>query len=117
MNTEHFKKKLQEELVTVEKELNELGWKDPETGEWDATDGDLETMAPTQDSNEFADKLEELQEREGETAILEGRRTDIKEALLKIEEGRYGVCEVCGEKIEEDRLEANPSAKTCKAHM
>jgi RNA polymerase-binding transcription factor DksA len=48
---------------------------------------------------------------------LEGRRTDVKEALDKIEEGRFGICEECGEKIEEDRLEANPSARTCKAHM
>jgi RNA polymerase-binding transcription factor DksA len=94
-----------------------LGWKDPETGEWEASDGKLETMAPTQDSNEFADKLEELQERECETAVLEGRRSDVKDALMKIETGTYGICEVCGEKIEEDRLEANPAARTCKAHM
>ena len=41
----------------------------------------------------------------------------VDEALEKIEKGTYGICETGGEKIEEDRLEANPSARTCKAHM
>jgi DnaK suppressor protein len=117
MNTEHFKQKLQEELQTVEQELNELGWKNKETGEWEASDGNLETMAPTQDSNEFADQLEEYGERQGETSTLVARRKDVKDALAKITDGTYGTCEVGGEQIEEDRLEANPAARTCKAHM
>jgi len=85
MNTEHFKQKLQEELQVVEKELNDLGWKDPETGEWETKEGDLETMAPTQDSNEFADQLEESHDRESQLPGLEGRRSDIKHALTRIE--------------------------------
>jgi RNA polymerase-binding transcription factor DksA len=36
---------------------------------------------------------------------------------LQIEKGAYGTCKICGEKIEEDRLEANPAAQTCKLHM
>jgi RNA polymerase-binding transcription factor DksA len=43
--------------------------------------------------------------------------SDIKRALENIEQGTYGICEVGGEEIEEDRLEANPSARTCKAHL
>jgi RNA polymerase-binding transcription factor DksA len=34
-----------------------------------------------------------------------------------MEEGKYGICKVCGEEIEEARLEANPAAETCKAHL
>ncbi len=117
MNTEHFKGKLEAELTLVEKQLGELGWKNPDTGEFEATDGNLETMAPTQDSNEFADQLEELVEREGETSTLEAHRKDIKDALAKIEQGTFGTCEKGAEIIEEDRLEANPAARTCKAHM
>ena len=41
----------------------------------------------------------------------------ILKALEKIEKGEYGTCEVCAAEIEEDRLEANPSARTCKAHV
>ncbi len=117
MNTEHFKQKLEAELTLVEKQLGELGWKNKETGEFEATDGNLETMSPTQDSNEFADQLEELVEREGETSTLEAHRKDIKDALVKLEQGIYGTCETGAEIIEEERLEANPAARTCMAHM
>jgi DnaK suppressor protein len=117
MNTEHFKQKLEEELQVVEQELNELGWKDKATGEWDATGKDLDVTTPMADSNEAADQLEDYQERQGETSTLEARRKDVKDALERIKDGSYGTCEVSGETIEEDRLEANPAARTCKAHM
>lgn len=117
MNTEHFKQKLEEELQTLEQELNELGWKDKTTGEWEATGHTLDVTTPMADSNEAADQLEEFGERQGETSTLEARRTDVKDALAKIKDGSYGTCEIGGEKIEEDRLEANPAARTCKAHM
>ena len=117
MNTEHFKGKLEEELTLVEKELNELGWKNKETGEWETTGNTLDVATPMADSNEAADQLEELAERQSETATLEARRTDVKDALGKIAGDTYGVCETGGEQIEEDRLEANPAARTCKAHM
>jgi DnaK suppressor protein len=45
---------------------------------------------------------------------------DIDNALDKIENGSYGICEECDEKISEKRLEANPVARyciTCKRMM
>jgi len=117
MNTEHFKGKLETELKLVEKQLGELGWKNPETDEYETKEEEMDTMAPTQDSNEFADQLEDFGERQGETATLEARRTEVKDALAKIEQGTYGTCEVGAEIIEEDRLEANPAARTCKEHI
>jgi leucyl-tRNA synthetase len=48
---------------------------------------------------------------------LELRLGNVKTALEKIENGSYGICKICGEKIEEDRLEANPASLTCKKHM
>jgi RNA polymerase-binding transcription factor DksA len=52
-------------------------------------------------------------------AELELRLKDINDALNKIEraDGSYGKCETSGEMIEEDRLMANPAARTCKLHM
>jgi DnaK suppressor protein len=117
MNTDHFKRTLEAELQVVEQELNELGWKNPETGEYEATGDTLDVTTPMADSNEAADQLEEYQERQGETSTLEARRKDVIDALAKIKDGSYGICEIGGEKIEEDRLEANPAARTCKAHM
>ncbi|MBI3534489.1 MAG: TraR/DksA C4-type zinc finger protein [Deltaproteobacteria bacterium] len=41
--------------------------------------------------------------------------TKIDEALAKIEEGTFGVCESCEEPIEPKRLEARPSTALCIA--
>ena len=38
---------------------------------------------------------------------------DIDQALLRIEEGAYGVCARCGQTISERRLEALPTARYC----
>ena len=37
----------------------------------------------------------------------------IKEALERIENGTYGICEECGEEISEGRLEARPVTMLC----
>ncbi|MBI5286799.1 MAG: RNA polymerase-binding protein DksA [Deltaproteobacteria bacterium] len=37
----------------------------------------------------------------------------IKEALKRIDDGTYGICEVCGEGISEKRLEARPVTTYC----
>jgi len=37
----------------------------------------------------------------------------IKEALERIENGTYGICEVCGENITETRLKARPVTTVC----
>ncbi|OHB14362.1 MAG: hypothetical protein A2431_00740 [Candidatus Zambryskibacteria bacterium RIFOXYC1_FULL_39_10] len=116
IDTEYFKEKLEEELLLVEKELNDVGRKNPDNkADWEAEPADFDT--DNADENETADKIEEY---EGNTAVLkelEIRYNDIKDALKKIEEGKFGICEISGQLIEEDRLIANPAARTCKAHM
>lgn len=116
MNTENFKSRLEAELKVVEKELDELGLKVAKD-DWEATGDTLDVTTPMADSNEAADQLEEFSERQGQTAALEAQHKEVKDALARIEAGTYGKCEVSGEDIEEDRLEANPSARTCKEHM
>jgi len=37
----------------------------------------------------------------------------IKEALERLEEGTYGICEACGEEISEERLKARPVTTLC----
>ncbi len=39
---------------------------------------------------------------------------DIKDALIKIENGTYGICERCGKEINIERLEAIPTARLCR---
>jgi RNA polymerase-binding transcription factor DksA len=44
---------------------------------------------------------------------LAGSIADIDRALERIETGTYGVCEVCGEPIPEDRMTALPATSRC----
>jgi DnaK suppressor protein len=55
-------------------------------------------------------------EREQVAALLRQAEADLVElaaARQRLEEGRYGRCEVCGGPIGEGRLEARPTARTC----
>ena len=44
---------------------------------------------------------------------IEGMVEKINEALEKINEGTFGVCEACGDPIQPERLEALPYATRC----
>lgn len=117
MNTDIYKEKLLAERAKLEEELGDIGQKNPNNSDdWEATPPeDMDNADP--DKNIRADAIEEYANRIGVSAPLEARLAEVNAALLRIEEGTYGVCEVSGAKIEEDRLEANPAARTCKAHM
>ena len=41
------------------------------------------------------------------------RLLEIEAARIRVDEGTYGRCEVCGEPIPDRRLEARPVARTC----
>jgi DnaK suppressor protein len=113
MNIEHFKEKLTKEQERLHKELRAIGR--PTGGdEWVAKDT---TQVDPADDTEMADKFEELSLNESVVGNLERQLKDVDHALENIEANNYGICETCNEPIEEDRLEANPSARTCKAHM
>lgn len=114
-DTDRFKAKLNSEKSELESQLSGISERNPANPkEWDATPGGLEV--DTADENEVADKMEELQKDTGIASKLEAQLTDVKDALDKIEKGTYGLCEKCGEPIKPERLEANPSARTCVAH-
>ncbi len=117
MNTDqiqHFKKKLLGELTAVEEELRSLGWKN-QSGEWEAAATDIDQTATEQD--ELADRMEEYQENRAEIEEIQIHWDAIKKALEKIENGVFGMCEIEGEPIEEERLNANASARTCIKHL
>ncbi|MTH54402.1 yteA family sporulation protein [Bacillus mangrovi] len=69
--------------------------------------------------NHPGDEATELYEREKDTALNEHAEEewkDINRALHAMEQGTYGKCEKCGKDIPPERLEAIPSATTCKEH-
>ncbi len=116
MNIEHFKDKLAEERDLLIKQLGDIAV-EGEDGLWSAKDPQMDVMSPIAEPNEAADKLEELDERSEEITGLSARLADVRLALQNIEQGSYGICEVCNAPIEEERLEANPAARTCMAHL
>jgi DnaK suppressor protein len=57
-------------------------------------------------------------ERGRDISILEMRnrmRQNIDEALIRLDEGAYGICSDCGVEISEKRLKAVPFARRCVA--
>jgi RNA polymerase-binding transcription factor DksA len=116
IDTTHFKKILEEERRHLIRELATVGRINPENpGDWELKPADLDIL--NADLNEVADRSEELQENSAILDDLEYRYRAMTHALKRIEEGTYGVCEIGGETIEVERLEANPAARTCKAHL
>jgi DnaK suppressor protein len=75
-----------------------------------------ESLVPSADIGDIIDQAGDEREREL-SLLLTSREKEklsaINEALEKIEEGTYGICEECGEKIGLGRLKAMPLAKFC----
>ncbi len=116
LDTEKFKKALEAEKETLLKELESIGRRNPSNpADWEATQGDAPSGGS--DRNEGADGIEQYEEHTAILKELETRFNNVKRALLKLDEGGFGICEISGKEIELDRLEANPAARTCKAHM
>lgn len=107
---------LEQEKENLRQELSHIGKENPETGDWYAvpeeTDGEADA-----DYSDQADYVEEFESRAAQLGELELRLKDVNDALEKINNGTYGICEKSGEPIELDRLQANPAARTSKAHM
>jgi DnaK suppressor protein len=113
---EQFKTKLVAEKAMLETELGGISKKSPSSvGGWEATSGGMEV--DTADENEVADKLEELEENTGIVSQLDKQLIEVDAALSRIENGTYGLCEICGKEIEPERLMANPSARISIKHV
>ncbi len=116
IDTAAYKDRLEQELGAITEDLKELGIHNPQAKEdWIATPEGVEVQEA--DPNVGADRAEQWLERTATLGTLETRYNGINRALQKIKDGTFGTCEICGAELEEDRLEANPAARTCKTHM
>ena len=115
-NIKIYKEKLEEELQILEEELSKIGVKNPSNpSDWiPKTPEENNSLA---DENDVADTVDDAQTNNAIVNDLEIRYNNIKKALQKIESGNYGICEIGKEQISEERLKANPAARTCSAHM
>lgn len=86
--------------------------------------GDMEALfAASADSNADDEHDPEGQtiayERSQLAALIQGAQdhlAGIEASLVRLEEGSYGICDVCGQPIPAARLEARPTARTCIQH-
>lgn len=107
---QELKKRLDEELLQITSELEKIATKHPESGDWVAVpaSGDVGNA----DANVGADAAEEWSKRRAIMSQLEIRHRNVARALEKISNNIYGICEISGKPIEEERLNANPAART-----
>ena len=111
-----YKELIEKELGKVETELKTVGRKNPDSpGDWEPMPEKMDIQAS--DDNEVADSIEAYEENAGILKQLEIRYNELKNALKQIDDGKFGICEVGGEVIESERLDANPAALTCKKHV
>lgn len=67
----------------------------------------------------FADSGQVAAERGEFTSLANSLREqldDVEKALSALDEGRYGLCEVCQQPIADARLEAMPTTRRCIDH-
>ena len=113
---EKLKISLLKEKDNLEKELQTVGEKNPNNpADWEAVAGD--ENIDISDRNNVADGIKDYENNEAILDQLEARLFEVNLALEKIKSNTYGKCEIGEELIEEDRLEANPAARTCKKHI
>lgn len=115
MDVGQFKTRLEEEKRRLEREMGSVGRPNNAVpGDWEPVPSERGTQADLADQ---ADVIVSHEENAAILADLEARYDHVLAALERIEKGTYGVCEVGGEDIEERRLEADPAATTCVAHL
>ena len=98
----HFRRLLLEKLGELSSALGEAQSRVPAAG---GLEGDLIEQA---NADEEAELQIQLHRTDGRLARA------IEEALARIRQGTYGVCEVCKQPISKARLEAVPWARHCR---
>jgi RNA polymerase-binding transcription factor DksA len=103
--TVDYRALLEQERASLAHQLAELGY------------GGVSDTGLAYDSN-FADSSQVTAER-GEADILAGELrsalAEVERAMVRFDEGAYGVCARCGQPIAPARLEAKPAVTTCIA--
>ncbi len=102
INVKHFKEILLMRKAELEKILNNITNEIDEISRCDIKDEGDFAAASMDSGRDYQIYLKQKQELK-----------EIEEALKKIEEGRYGICEMCDEPISEERLKIKPHAKYC----
>jgi DnaK suppressor protein len=103
-----YRERLEQERANVQSEIENLGDEVAILGEDQQVEGSF--------GNHDADNATDVMEQQRNMAMmnmLEERQRDIERALVRLDEGKYGICERCGKAIAPERLEALPFVTLC----
>jgi RNA polymerase-binding transcription factor DksA len=84
-----------------------------ETLEESETESYQELSSVDQHSGDQGTATFEREKADSIRTSVEGQLADVEHALARLEAGSYGVCELCGKKIPDERLKARPAARFC----
>jgi RNA polymerase-binding transcription factor DksA len=110
LDTQDLRRRLEEEHTRLAAAVQFLERENP-----GSLEDELGEIAAGND-NHLGDLATATFDRELDEGLEEGAQQtldDIELALRKLDEGSYGVCEVCGEPIGSARLSAIPWARLC----
>lgn len=77
------------------------------------TDSTQELSAVDQHPGDQGTETFEREKAESIRVSTEAQLRDVQRALAKLDSGDYGICEICGKSIPDERLEARPAARYC----
>lgn len=103
------KKKLEAELNRTVERIRQMG----------GAAKSVQTMSELGDTSQLADEVDVIQINEDREmnfatrSLLVERANRLAEALERLRDGEYGVCQECGEGIAPARLKAMPEVMTC----
>jgi len=102
------KSKLEEFRLILQEQMDQL-LRDADKTVSEMTDEKTNFPDPTDRASLESDRNFELRIRDRERKLI----NKIREALDRLEEGEFGVCDSCGEEIGEARLRARPVTTLC----
>lgn len=107
-----LKAKLIQQQKQLEQELSVIAKPAPGVGNYETNFDNIGN-----DEDENASEVEEYTDNLAVEDSLEKQLKEIREALERINNETYGICENCQQEIDIERLKAYPVAKTClKCH-
>lgn len=116
-----LKTTLLKERDLLTKELETIAAPDPNLpGDWDIKHSEWgEDQITSEEELEAGESVNESDEDMKNKALsdrLESRLKEVNDALARMENGNYGICETCQKEIPLERLKANPAAKNDIEH-
>ena len=103
-----LKNQLLKEKARLEKELGVIGKPTGNVGDYETKFDDI-----GRGKEDNASEVDEYADNVAVEDNLEKQFKEVRDAIARMENGTYGICENCGQVIDIERLRAYPAAKIC----